>query len=207
MDIQVLIKEFILNYGLISIFIIVALEYANFPLPSEIVLPFVGIISHQYDISLALAILVSITGGIFGSLINYFIGYKYGNPLVFKLKEKFPKSKKAIKESYRWMDKYENMSVMYSRLIPLARTVISLVAGVTKMDIRKFIIFSTVGITIWNTVLIMLGYIVGDNMHKIESILGSYSKLIIVIILLTTVVFLVSKKKKNNINDEEVESN
>ena len=207
MDIQVLIKEFILNYGLISIFIIVALEYANFPLPSEIVLPFVGIISHQYDISLALAILVSITGGIFGSLINYFIGYRYGNPLVFKLKEKFPKSKKAIKESYRWMDKYENMSVMYSRLIPLARTVISLVAGVTKMDIRKFIIFSTVGITIWNTVLIMLGYIVGDNMHKIESILGSYSKLIIVIILLTTVVFLVSKKKKNNINDEEVESN
>ena len=64
MDIQVLIKEFILNYGLISIFIIVALEYANFPLPSEIVLPFVGIISHQYDISLALAILVSIINSI-----------------------------------------------------------------------------------------------------------------------------------------------
>ncbi len=207
MDIQVLIKEFILNYGLISIFLIVALEYANFPLPSEIVLPFVGILSHQYNINLVLAIIISILGGIFGSLINYYIGYKYGNPLIFKLKERFPKSKKAIKESYRWMDKYENMSVMYSRVIPLARTVISLIAGITKMNITKFVMFSLVGITTWNTALIMIGYIVGDNMHKIEVILGSYSKIIIAVGLLCVIVFLISKKNKNNINDKEVESN
>ena len=118
MEIGNIIEEFILNYGLISILIIVALEYANLPLPSEIVLPLAGILSSEYNMNVILVILVSILGGIVGSLTNYYIGYKFGNPLIYALKSKYPKTKRAIKESYRFMEKYENISVMLSRLVP-----------------------------------------------------------------------------------------
>ena len=98
MNLEILIQNFVLEYGLFSIFLIVALEYANIPLPSEIVLPFAGILSAEYDMNIFLVIFVSILGGIFGSITNYYIGYKFGNPFLFKLKEKFPKTKRAIKE-------------------------------------------------------------------------------------------------------------
>ena len=122
MEIGVIIEEFILNYGLISIFIIVALEYANLPLPSEIVLPLAGILSSEYGMNIVLVILVSILGGVTGSLTNYYLGYRFGNPLIYFLKSKYPKTQRAIKESHRFMDKYEKISVMLSRLVPIART-------------------------------------------------------------------------------------
>ena len=93
MEIGNIIEEFILNYGLISILIIVALEYANLPLPSEIVLPLAGILSNEYNMNVILVILVSILGGIVGSLTNYYIGYKFGNPLIYALNRNIPKLK------------------------------------------------------------------------------------------------------------------
>ncbi len=198
MDLGLIIEEFILNYGLISIFIVVALEYANAPLPSEIVLPFAGILALEYNMNLGLIILVSVLGGLFGSLTNYYIGYKLGNPLIYKIKTKYPKTQKAVKESYRWMNKYEKSSVMYSRLVPLARTFISIIAGVTRMKISWFIIYSSIGITIWNTFLIIIGYIVGDNMDKITQILSTYSKGLIILILIGAISFYIYKNKKNN---------
>ncbi len=144
MEFGIIIEEFILNYGLISIFIIVALEYANLPLPSEIVLPLAGILSSEYSMNIVLVILVSILGGVIGSLTNYYLGYRFGNPLIYFLKSKYPKTQRAIKESHRFMDKYEKISVMLSRLVPIARTFISIVAGVTRMSILDFTLYSTI---------------------------------------------------------------
>ena len=199
MEIGVIIEEFILNYGLISIFIIVALEYANLPLPSEIVLPLAGILSTEYNMNVILVILVSILGGIVGSLTNYYLGYKFGNPLIYALKSKYPKTKRAIKESHRFMDKYENISVMLSRLVPIARTFISIVAGVTRMNMMSFVLYSTIGISIWNILLILIGYIIGDNMDKITYILGTYSKVVAVLLVAVAIIYLIIKKRKAKI--------
>lgn len=203
MNLEILIQNFVLEYGLFSIFLIVALEYANIPLPSEIVLPFAGILSAEYDMNILLVIIVSILGGIFGSLTNYYIGYKFGNPLLFKLKEKFPKTKRAIKESNKWMEKYNKISVMITRLVPLARTFISIVAGVNRMNIYSFTIFSSIGISIWNILLISMGYIVGDNMDKISYILSSYTKVLIVLFIILVIGFIIFRKKQKNIYIEK----
>ncbi|WP_297133942.1 DedA family protein [Terrisporobacter sp.] len=203
MEIGFIIEEFILNYGLISIFIIVALEYANLPLPSEIVLPLAGILSTEYNMNVILVILVSILGGIVGSLTNYYLGYKFGNPLIYALKSKYPKTQRAIKESYRFMEKYENISVMLSRLVPIARTFISIVAGVTRMNIMSFVFYSTIGISIWNILLILIGYIIGDNMDKITYILGTYSKVVAVLLVSVAVVYLIIRKNKSKNVEEE----
>lgn len=184
MELSTIIEHFIMEYGLISIFIIVTLEYANAPLPSEIVLPFAGVLSLKFGMNLASVIFISILGGILGSVINYYLGYKFGNPLIDFLKRKYPKTKKSIKSSYKWITKYDKVSVMISRLVPLARTFISIVAGVTKMNIVAFMLYSTIGIGIWNTILISMGYIVGNNMVLIGDILSKYSIFIGVLIVL-----------------------
>ncbi len=204
MTLELLIENFILDYGLFSIFLIVALEYANLPLPSEIVLPFAGIIAFEYNMNLNLVIIVSILGGIVGSLTNYYLGYRLGNPLLYKLKTKYPKTRSAIKESNKWMDKYNKASVMLSRLVPLARTFISIVAGVNKMNIYTFTIYSTIGISIWNIFLILIGYLVGDNMDTISQILSTYSKGIIILMLIGFVVLIIINKKSNNSKYDDI---
>lgn len=203
MELGIIIEEFILNYGIISIFIIVALEYANLPLPSEIVLPLAGILASEYNMNIILVILASIIGGIVGSLTNYYLGYCFGNPLIYKLKRKYPKTKRAIKESYRWMEKYEKISVMLSRLVPIARTFISIVAGVTRMGVWDFILYSSVGISLWNTTLILIGFVIGDNMNQISYILGTYSKAIAILLAISFIIYLVLKKKHVNRNNKE----
>ena len=203
MELGIIIEEFILNYGIISIFIIVALEYANLPLPSEIVLPLAGILASEYNMNIILVILASIIGGIVGSLTNYYLGYCFGNPLIYKLKRKYPKTKRAIKESYRWMEKYEKISVMLSRLVPIARTFISIVAGVTRMGVWEFILYSSVGISLWNTILILIGFVIGDNMNQISYILGTYSKAIAILLVISFIIYLVLKNKNVNRNNKE----
>jgi membrane protein DedA with SNARE-associated domain len=74
MELSSLIEEFIRSYGPISIFLIVALEYANVPLPSEVVLPLVGILALEFNMNLFMVILISVLGGVFGSIINYYLG-------------------------------------------------------------------------------------------------------------------------------------
>lgn len=201
MELSLLIEEFIKSYGLISIFIIVALEYANAPLPSELVLPLVGMLALKFNMNLAIVIIVSTLGGLIGSVINYYLGFKLGEPLLAFVKTKYPKTKKSIKASYRWISKYNKASVMLSRLVPLARTFISIVAGVTRMSILSFVIYSGLGIFVWNTALIVGGYIIGDNMALITSILKHYSKVMIILGLIVGVVYLkmAKNKKKHSI--------
>ncbi len=201
MEISLLIEEFIKNYGVISIFIIVALEYANAPLPSELVLPLVGILALKFNMSLSLVIIASILGGLFGSIINYYLGYKFGQPLLSLIKNKYPKTKKSIKASYRWLSKYEKISVMLSRLVPLARTFISIVAGVTKMNVVEFAIYSGIGIAVWNTILIFIGYILGNNMSLISTILKNYSNVLIVILGVVFVGYLIFRHKKHRVKN------
>lgn len=205
MELKLFIEEFIINYGLISIFIIVALEYANAPLPSEIVLPFVGILAFKFDMNIFLVILVSIIGGVFGSVVNYYLGYKLGQPLLSFIKGKYPKTKKSIKASYRWLAKYEKISVMLSRLVPLARTFISIVAGVTRMNVWQFTLYSAMGISVWNIVLILVGYFIGDNMDLIANIMNKYSIVVGIIgILIIGFYWIILKSRKEKDSEKYI---
>lgn len=198
MEFKSLVEEFIIHYGLISIFIVVALEYANLPLPSELVLPLVGIFAFKYNMNFTQVVIASILGGITGCIINYYLGYKWGKPLIEIIIGKFPKTEKSIISSYSWIKKYDKVSVMISRLLPVARTVISIVAGVIKMNILTFIIYSTIGIGIWNLTLISAGYLLGHKLHIITSILKQYSLLVGILSVIFIVVYIIKNKIRKN---------
>lgn len=197
MELNIIIQNFIEQYGLISIFLIVMLEYANIPLPSEVVLPFVGIMVAKGNINFASAVIVSVIAGLVGSIINYYIGYYFGKPIINLLVSKYPKTEKSAKASYVWLQKYDKLSVMLTRVVPLARTFISIPAGITKMNIYIFTIYSGIGILLWNLLLISIGFFVGDNLKTILVILNNYTMSVGVIIVILFIGYLFMKRKNN----------
>lgn len=185
------------NYSSFGVFLLVMLEYANVPLPSELVLPFVGILVANGKLDFFHAILLSILGGIIGSLINYGLGWYFGNPLIKYILKKFPKTKKSIKKSMYYIQKYNKISVLIARIIPVARTFISIPAGVINMNMYSFIVYSAVGITLWNLFLITLGYLVGNNIHLVSQLLTQYS-IVIFLLIIVFIVYLYIRKSASN---------
>lgn len=198
MDFNILAENLIEQYGLISIFLVVMLEYANFPLPSEIVLPFIGIMISRGNINFALALMVSVFGGIVGSITNYLIGLYFGKPLLKYMMKKYPKTQPSIRSSMWWMNKYGKISVMIARVVPVARTVISIPAGINKMNISIFILYSTIGISVWNIILISLGYVFGDNLSLIAYMVKNYSLIVGTLLVIVVLIFYRKKRKKIN---------
>lgn len=192
-----LVEELILfagKMGYLGIVLIVGLEYACLPIPSEVVLPFVGMSVAIGEFGYLGALLVSIIGGIVGSWICYIIGCIGGVPLLEWSSVRWPKTKKTIDALNKWFNRYGNIAVLLTRLFPLTRTYISILAGAQKLNFFTFTAYSVIGITIWNTVLISLGYYLGDNLDLVEKILSRYSALIIGIGVIGIIVFVLKKR-------------
>lgn len=156
------VLEYFSVYGIWFVFVIVFLEYLNLPgLPAGIIMPAAGILIATSDWSFIYALVVSVIAGLLGSIVLYYLGYFLGKPVVDKLCNRYPKMQGAMDKTFKYIDEYGNRGIFISRLIPMARTLISLVAGVFGTNIIKFIMYSTVGIALWNFGFIFVGYIAG----------------------------------------------
>ena len=154
-----LISEYFVRYGLIFLFVVIFLEHLNCPgVPATIVMPTIGAFVAETKGSLFLVILVSIAAAVFGSVVFYVIGYYLGKPILDWFYKKSPKTKKYTEKIFEYSNKYGNKTIFICRLIPVVRTLISLVSGVLRTDFFGFLLYSAAGISIWNTVLISFGY-------------------------------------------------
>ena len=175
------LKGMVDSFGYIGIFIATSLEYGCFPVSSEVLLPFIGFFVFGGEMSLFGAILVSTAGGIAGSLVCYCFG-RFGRRFIEKtLCSKYSSLKKGLEKAGRVFDKYGSKSVLIARVFPIARTYISIPAGLMGMNIYVFVIYTAVGSFVWNTMLISAGYF-----------LGGYGSLIRVNILFYVIMVLVS---------------
>ena len=138
------------KYGLLGLCLMILLEYACFPISSEIVLPFCGAFAKSYDISFFLLIPGSVLAGLLGTSLCYFIGRIGGTRVLTFLKTKFPKTEKGITASEEKMERYGALAVCFGRVIPLCRTYIAFIAGSMKQPYRQFLTYSFFGITVWN---------------------------------------------------------
>lgn len=188
------ITEFMGQYGLIAMFIFIILEYACLPLPSEVILPLAGAMAVASGDSLVVVILISIVAGLIGSMICYSIGYSGGNAVLEQLMKKFPKTRKGIESTRQFYQRYATYSVGFGRVVPLFRTYISFMAGITKQTLRSFLFASALGIMVWNTLLISLGYWLADSW---EIVMGYYDQGKWVILLLALVAVGVLFLKRN----------
>ncbi|MDR1116630.1 MAG: DedA family protein [Oscillospiraceae bacterium] len=167
MDLQT-ITGYIARYGLIAVFVIVLLEYMNLPgFPAGIIMPAAGIFAAKGGLNFIWVLLISMLAGLTGSWVLYFIGRLGGAPALAWLKKKMPKQQERIDKIIDWINRRGFISVFISKLLPTVRTIISLPAGVVKMNFAVYTVSSAIGIAIWNFVFIGAGYLFGDTVFSL----------------------------------------
>jgi membrane protein DedA with SNARE-associated domain len=195
------IYSFIENYGLAAVFISIMLEYACFPVPSEIVLPFAGAYASIYGVPFWGILLLSVAAGVSGCLICYLIGLLGGAALLDRMELRFPKTAAGTRASKRWFERYGGISVIVGRVLPLCRTYISFIAGLSRQNPLKFLGFSAIGIAVWNLVLVGLGFKLADNWGVISVFARRYTYILLPVVALT--VFIIFCRIKKSIDAEK----
>lgn len=185
---------FFSNLGVWGIFLIIALEYTAFPIASELLLPFIGVMIYIGIFSYGEVIFFSILGALFGASISYFIGY-YGREFIFSLSNiKITGIKNIIIELDKWFFKYGKAALVICRIIPMTRNFISITAGLQKVKFSIFLSYSFLGITIWNTALILIGYFLSESIDSIEGALLKCYGLAYISLAITVLYFFIRKK-------------
>lgn len=182
--------------GYLGTFLGMMFESACIPIPSEIILPFGGYLSFQGHLNLVLVIIFGTLGGTTGSVIAYFIGSLGGRPLVEKYAAKLHLSKGKIEKSDAMFNKYGDKIIFFSRLLPIIRTFISLPAGIAKMNFSKFILYTVIGSAIWSSLLVYLGFIMGENWKIIHSYYH-YADILVVILIIIFIFYKIITRNKN----------
>lgn len=188
------ITDFMTHYGYIGVFILVFLEYVIHPFPSEIILTFAGFMTSQSELNIIIVCLLTILGAVLGALVLYSIGALIGEERLYKfihIRGKYIGIKtQDLDKTIQWLDKYGHWAIFLGRFIPIVRTLISLPAGITKMNLPIFILLTAIGTGMWNIFLIMLGKMLGNHWHQILVYVGMYSKVFIVIIAIAVLYVL-----------------
>ena len=181
------------KYGLLGLCLMILLEYACFPISSEIVLPFCGAFAKSYDISFFLLIPGSVLAGLLGTSLCYVVGRTGGARVLTFLKTRFPKTEKGIAASEEKMERYGALAVCFSRVIPLCRTYIAFIAGSMKQPYRQFLAYSFFGITVWNCLLISLGYLLKANWNEVQRYYEEYKLLLVATAVIVAFVIIFRK--------------
>jgi len=166
------------------------IESACIPLPSEIIMPFSGFLVYSGKFRLWDVVLSGSLGNLIGSLIAYAVGYWGGRPLLLKYGKYVLISKDEIEKSDKWFSRFGHEAVLISRNLPIIRTFISLPAGIAKMNIFKFSLYTFFGSIPWCFALAYAGMILGSNWKSLRLMLEKFDIFIAVGILLFIIIFL-----------------
>lgn len=160
-----------------------ALESMVAPVPSEIVMPFAGFLVVQGKMTLLGGIFFSSLGTIIGSLTGYYMGKWGGYPVVIRFGRFLLLDKEHLDFTVRWFEKRGDITILVCRFIPVVRHLISIPAGVGNMNLVKFCIFTLVGGTIWNTILLVAGIWLKEHWSVIHDYSSQIDKVVVVILV------------------------
>jgi len=185
------ITDIMSQYGYIGIFLLIMLENIFPPIPSEVILTFGGYMTTQSEMTAMGVILVSTAGSVAGAIILYGVGLLMDVSRLEKIVDRWGRvlrlTRKDIYKADSWFDKYGIWTVLFCRLIPLIRSLISIPAGMSNMKFGLFLLFTTLGTLIWNTILVSVGVAVGDNWEAIVGVMDVYSNIAYVLIIIAVI--------------------
>jgi membrane protein DedA with SNARE-associated domain len=170
----------------------VALENLFPPIPSEVILPLAGFTASQGDMSLAAAIAWTTFGSVAGAVVLYWIGALIGRERVRAIAAWLPLIKVSdIDRTEAWFGRHGRKTVFLGRMVPLFRSFVSIPAGIERMPMASFLLLTTLGSLIWNTLFVMAGYVLGENRRIIEDYAGTYQNLVLAVGFLAVAAFVV----------------
>ena len=167
------------DLGYIGIFVMMFLESTFFPFPSEVVMIPAGYLVYKGEMNMAIVLLCGIVGSLAGALFNYYLAIYVGRAILIKYGRYFFIKETTIIKAENFFAKHGHISTFSGRLIPAVRQLISFPAGLARMNLLSFSIYTTLGATIWVVILTLLGYYIGDN----EALVKEYLTTIIYILL------------------------
>ena len=204
-------EQFIINameqFGYIGVFLLIAIENIFPPIPSEVILVFGGFMTTYTSLNIPIMILAATLGSLLGAIVLYYIGKIFNKERLKRIVNgkigKVLRLKASdIEKADKWFDTKGNKTVFFCRFIPIVRSLISIPAGMSEMPMQKFLLYTISGSLIWNTVLIIVGSIVGDKWETIVGYLDNFSNIILIILIIIFVVamyywFVIRKKKQS----------
>ena len=193
--------------GYLGVFLLIAIENIFPPIPSEVILVFGGFMTTYTTLNIPIMILAATLGSLVGAIVLYYIGKIFNKERLKRIVNgkvgKVLRLKASdIEKADKWFDTKGNKTVFFCRFIPIVRSLISIPAGMSEMPMQKFLLYTISGSLIWNTVLIIVGSIVGDKWETIVGYLDNFSHIILIILVIIFVVviiywFVIRKKKQS----------
>jgi membrane protein DedA with SNARE-associated domain len=195
---QSLFEWYMANLNYFTVALLMAIESTFLPLPSEVVIPFAAYKAGQGELNVFIVVLTGTLGALCGSLINYFLARYLGRPLVYKFAESrvgrlFLLSREKIEHAEDYFIRNGRTSTFIGRLVPGVRHLISIPAGLARMSLRDFMLFTFMGAGIWNIILAIIGY----YLYNIREQIFPYVGHILLALGLGFVVYLIIRAWKN----------
>jgi membrane protein DedA with SNARE-associated domain len=163
------------------------------PIPSEVVLPLAGFLVGRGELNLWGALVAATTGSVLGAILLYSLGRWGGRRLVLHYGKWLRVDEDSLDRAEGWFRRYGDALVLFARVVPLARSIVSIPAGTAKMPLARFAILTTVGSAIWNALLIGAGVLLGANWSLVQNWVGSYSNVILVLATVGAAAYLLSR--------------
>jgi membrane protein DedA with SNARE-associated domain len=177
----------------------IALENLFPPLPSEVILPLTGFAAGQGVLTLASALFWTTLGSVAGAVVLYWIGMLFGRARMHAIWAKLPLVKTSdLERTEDWFAKHGTKAVFLGRMVPIFRSLISVPAGVERMPLALFIMLTTLGSLIWNAVLVMAGYWLGDQWEAVETYVGILSKAVVVLVVVAFATYVAVRLRGRN---------
>ena len=182
-SISSLVLNIISGWGYWGVMLLMALESANIPIPSEIILPFAGFLVSTGRFGFASVVLVAAIGNLVGSLINYYVAYYYRDKAVAILTKTHLITEDELERSTKWFERRGVAAVFLGRFLPVIRTFISFPAGMFRVNIIKFSILTFMGSFLWSVALTYIGYLAGSNWNVLEPYFRQFDYLVVLAIV------------------------
>lgn len=203
-NLRIIIENIILTLGYPGLAAVIFIENIFAPIPSEVVLPFAGFLVSSGKFTFVGILFWSTLGAILGAIALYYIGLWADEPVIRAFTRKYGRflgvSEKDIDRSMSFFDKHGQLVIFFGRLIPLVRSLISLPAGMNRMSLPVFLLFTTLGSLLWNAILGGAGFYLGENWEVVLGIIDKYEKVWLVLMAAIIIGFFVYRiffRKKN----------
>jgi membrane protein DedA with SNARE-associated domain len=183
------ILQTVSSWGSLGIFILMAIESSFLPLPSELVLVPAGYLVYKGEMNGFVVLLSAVLGSVFGACVNYYLALFLGRPFLHKYGKYFFIKEATLTKTEVFFEKYGSFSTFTGRLLPVIRHLISIPAGLAKMDVGKFVLYTALGSFSWAVILVVLGYTIGRNEELIHQYLRIIAVFLIVLIALAAIAY------------------
>lgn len=188
------------DLGYVGIILLMFLENVFPPIPSELIMPAAGFAAARGELSLTGVILAGSLGSVLGAIVLYAVGRMMNEQRLIALTDRYGKwllvSSDDIRKADDWFDRHGKKIVFFGRLIPAIRSLLSIPAGMSEMPFGQFLLYTSLGTTLWSGLLAYAGYQLGNNYEAIEVWIAPISKVVLVVCLLLLFRFVVKRLKQ-----------